>query len=654
MAEDGRVVFKAELEAGELEAGLSRVNQEFANAGKTSKDGFTVAKGVLSDLTSRGILAATRAVGDFAGGVVTVGSSFETAMDKVSALSGATGEELEKLANKARELGANTQFSATEAADALGYMALAGWDTKQSLEAVDSVLTLAQAGEMDLAAASDMVTDYLSAFGMEADEAGRMVDVLAYAQGNANTSAEGLGAAFKNCAANANAAGLDIETTTAAISMMANQGLKGQEAGTALNAVMRDMTNRMKDGAIAIGETSVAVMDADGNYRDFVDILADVEAATNGMGDAEKAAALQSTFTADSIKGLNLMLNSGSGELGGFREELYNSKDAAQIMADTMTDNLQGDLAELDSALQATQESLYSNLQEPARGIVDFLTNSAVPVLQGIIDNLPVVATLLGGVAAAVLICNAANMANAAATGVATAAQWLWNTALNANPIGIVIIAITALVAAILYLWNNCETFRNGVTAAFGVIKGGFDALVANFQFGFNLIRGVASGVASFLSDLFRDPFGTLRSAVTGIVEWVTSHFKLPSVQFPHIKLPHFNISGGDAPWGIMGQGTPPTISIDWYAKGGIFNSASIIGVGEAGPEAVVPLSGPNMQPFADEVARRMGISMQGDEATAVLYLILESLPGIIRGNVPDSIKVNSREFARLVRSVDA
>ena len=265
--------------------------KEGESAAKKSGDGFTVLKGILANLATAGIAAAAGAVKNFCSEVVQIGQTFETSMSKVSALSGATGDDLATLEAKARELGASTTFSASQAADALGYMALAGWDTEQMLAGVGSVLTLAQAGEMELAAASDLVTDYLSAFNMEASETARMVDVLAYAQANANTTVEGLGMAFKNCAANANAAGMDVETTSAAISMMANQGLKGSEAGTALNAVLRDMTAKMEDGAIAIGEQSVAVMDAEGNYRDFTDILADVQAATNGMGDAEKAAA---------------------------------------------------------------------------------------------------------------------------------------------------------------------------------------------------------------------------------------------------------------------------------------------------------------------------------------------------------------------------
>ena len=156
-----------------------------------------------------------------------------------------------------------------------------------------------------------MVTDYLSAFGMEADQAAYFADLLASAQASSNTTAEALGEAYKNCAANLNAAGQDVETVTSLLEGMANQGYKGSEAGTALAAIMRDITNAMDDGQIKIGDTSVAVMDAEGNFRDLTDILTEVEAATNGMGDAERAVALSSTFTADSTKGLNLILNEG-------------------------------------------------------------------------------------------------------------------------------------------------------------------------------------------------------------------------------------------------------------------------------------------------------------------------------------------------------
>jgi TP901 family phage tail tape measure protein len=328
--------------------------------------------------------------------VLSVGEAYETSMSNVAALSGATGDAYDELADKARQLGATTTFSASEAADALGYMALAGWDTEEMLEGVDGVLTLAQAGMMDLAEASDLVTDYLSAFNMTADETSRMVDVLSYTQANANTTVTQLGDAFGNCAANANAAGLDIETTSAAIAMMSNQGLKGSEAGTALNAVFRDMTSKMKDGAIAIGDVSVAVADSEGNYRDLIDIIADITAATEGMGAAEKAAAMQSTFTAHSIKGINLLTNAGADAMREFRDELYNCSGAGDDLAATMTDNLEGDMKAVQSATEELYLQIYDQLVPALRAGAQTLTSTVLPALQSAVPMVGEFVTNLG------------------------------------------------------------------------------------------------------------------------------------------------------------------------------------------------------------------------------------------------------------------
>ena len=240
---------KVEIGVGLKDEGIqAQAQQVGAKAGKGVesgiKDGTEKSGGLLDKLKGKfsvafaaiGGIVAGFSMAEMARQIVETGQKFEYSMSNVAALSGATGDELDALEAKAREMGASTTFSASEAADALGYMALAGWDANESMEGLPGVLSLAQAGQMDLAAASDLVTDYLSAFGMEADETGRMVDVLAYAQANANTTVDGLGMAFKNVAANAHAAGMDVETTSAAISMMANQGLKGSEAGTALAA----------------------------------------------------------------------------------------------------------------------------------------------------------------------------------------------------------------------------------------------------------------------------------------------------------------------------------------------------------------------------------------------------------------------------------
>lgn len=227
-----------------------------------------------------------------------------------------------------------------------------------------------------------MVTDYMSAFGMSCEQSGYFADMLAYAQSNANTTAELLGESYKNCAANMAAAGQDVETTTSLLAMMANQGLKGSEAGTALAAVMRDLTAKMSDGAIKIGDTSVAVQDANGNYRDLTDILQDVESATNGMGDAEKAAALSSTFTADSIKGLNLILNAGVSNAADFENQLRNSGGTAENMANVMNDNLAGAMKSLQSRAETFGNAIYESFSVQLKDAV----NAAADALGSLTD----------------------------------------------------------------------------------------------------------------------------------------------------------------------------------------------------------------------------------------------------------------------------
>lgn len=320
-------------------------------------------------------------VGKYASDAIDIGKDYTAMMSEVQALSGATGSDLALLENTAREYGATTVFSATEAAEALKYMSLAGWDAQHSSSALGGVLNLAAAGGMELGQASDMVTDYLSAFGMQAQDSAYFADMLAYAQANSNTSAEQLGEAYRNSAANLNAAGQDVETVTSMLEAMANQGYKGSEAGTALTAVMRDITNNMEDGAIKIGDTSVAVSDAQGNFRDLTDILLDVEKATDGMGEAERAAALGATFTADSTKGLNLMLNEGIENIAGYEEALRSSTGAASDMADTMNDNLTGDMANMNSAFEEMQLQTFEAMEAPLREGVQYLTSTIIPIL---------------------------------------------------------------------------------------------------------------------------------------------------------------------------------------------------------------------------------------------------------------------------------
>lgn len=561
--------------------------------------GFTVMKGALAELVADGIQKAIGAMKDFIKSTVETGMAFDAMMSEVAAISGATGDDLQLLRDTAKEYGSTTVFSATEAAEALKYMSLAGWDAQTSSEALGGVLDLAASSGMDLADASDMVTDYLSAFGMEAKDSAYFADLLAYAQSKSNTTAEGLGDAFKNVAANMHAAGQDVETTTALLAKMADQGLKGSESGTALAAILRDITNKMdtaklsidgynkqaeqmgkdtnklsealkkagvtdsefnkaleasngdagafilklqemakkgkdvsavfkenditmeetqsilntltaaeKDYSILIGETSVKISDQNGNYRDMSDILADVEKATQGMGDAEKAAALSSTFTADSIKGLNLLLNAGVDEAKGFEEGLRSSEGTAKDMSDTMNDNLAGDLKSLDSMLEGVKIQLYENFEPALRAGVGAL-QGLTDAISFLIDNgetvVGVLASIAGGVAAylaystALTVMKDGWMALTIVEKGAAAAQWALNAAQNASPLGILITLIGALVAAFMYLWNTSEDFR----AFWGYL--------------FEQIGEVAKSVIDFLVDLFGKAWEAIK-VVWGVV----------------------------------------------------------------------------------------------------------------------------------------
>ena len=460
--------------ADDLDKSLDKIDESAKNAG----EGFTVMKGVLADLAANAIRNVVGKLTDLAKETLNVGMSFESSMSNNAALFKATGKELDQLTETAQHYGETTQFSASEAADALGYMALAGWDAEKASKELGGVLDLAAASGMELAQASDMVTDYLSAFSKSAVTAAEFADMLAYAQANSNTTAEQLGEAYKNSAANLNAAGQDVRTVTSLLAAMANQGLKGSEAGTALSAMMRDLTAKMKDGKVQIGETVVAVQDAEGNYRDLTDILKDVEKATNGMGDAEKAAALKSVFTADSMKGLNLVLNDGVDKAADFEESLRNSTGAASEMAGVMNDNVAGSLKLLKSNIEskmikvfdAAKGSIKSSVESMSAALdsldwnkigdaVGKFAEKVADLFNYIVNNADTVKGVLmaiGGVITAVFAVNkVAGFIQSLITlkGAFTA---LWGV-MAANPVTLVVAGLAALSAGLVVLQKNQE-----------------------------------------------------------------------------------------------------------------------------------------------------------------------------------------------------
>lgn len=538
LSENKKALNDAESAADELDKSLDDVGDSADDVSSGGLSTFTVA---LGNLAANVISSVINKMTDLISTTLEVGANFETSMANVQAISGATDDELQLLSDTAKEFGSSTQFSASEAADALSYMALAGWDAQTSCDALGGVLSLAAASGMDLAAASDMVTDYMSAFGMEAEQSAYFADLLAYAQSNANTTAAGLGEAFKNCAANLNAAGQDVETTTALLSMMANQGLKGSEAGTALTAVMRDMTAKMDEGAIAIGDTSVQIMDANGNYRDLTDILLDVEAATDGMGDAERAMALSTTFTADSIKALNLLLNAGVIEAENFEEELRNSSGTAENMAEIMNDNLNGDLTALGSQFEGVQIAIYEKFEPALRAGVDVLSkllDAVTFVVDHSTEFTAALTAMAAGVAAYLAYTTALTVmtegwkALTIVTKAQAAAQTVLNTVMSANPIGLVIAAIAALVAAFIYLWNNSEEFREFWIGLWEKIKevagAAFEAIKEFFTNAWENITETWSVLSEFFSGLWEG----IKTVFSVIADWINENVFQPIIKF--------------------------------------------------------------------------------------------------------------------------
>lgn len=524
----------AEYAADKLDNSL----EEVESSAKKADDGFTMFKATLANLAADAIMRAVDGIKNLVGNVIELGQNFTSTMSEVSAISGATGEDFEKLEACAREYGATTVFSASNAAEALKYMSLAGWDADQSTSALGGVLNLAAASGMELGAASDMVTDYLSAFAMEAGDAAYFADLLSYAQSHSNTTAEALGEAYKNCAANLNAAGQDVETVTSLLEGMANQGYKGSEAGTAMAAIMRDITNGMKDGAIKIGETSVAVMDAQGNFRDLTDILTEVEAATNGMGDAERAVALSSTFTADSTKGLNLILNEGMDNIAGYEEELRGASGSAEEMANIMNDNLSGDVAAMNSAFEELGLKIYDALESKLRAGVQFITNGVIPAIEWLGGHIPEVTIAVSGLGAVITAMNWGTISSKIAMAKGALVKLAAALGGVSLPAIAIIAVITAVALAFTNLWKNNEEFRNKITAIWDGIKAKFDefgqgivdrlnALGFEFEDITEVMKAVWDGFCEVLAPIFEGVFQQISNILNEALDILTGLFDI-------------------------------------------------------------------------------------------------------------------------------
>ena len=486
------------------------------------------------------LLPVTAGVVGLGTAAVKTAADFDTAMSKVAAVSGATGKDLDALRDKAREMGSKTKFSASEAAEAMNYMAMAGWKTEDMLSGIEGVMNLAAASGEDLATTSDIVTDALTAFGLSAKDSGHFADILAAASSNANTNVSMMGETFKYCAPIAGALGFSAEDTAEAIGLMANAGIKGSQAGTALRTIMNNLSGDVKICGSSIGEVTVATTNADGSMRDLSDILADCRTAFAGLTESEKAQAAESLVGKNAMSGFLALMNAGEGDINKLSSAIDNCDGCAAGMAETMNDNLAGQLTILKSQLQELAISFGELLMPAIRTIVGWIQkfvdwlNSMDEGTRKVIVTIALVAAAIGPVL--IIVGKVISAVGTIMTlvpklmGIINAAKGVFaafNAVCAANPYVLIIAAIVALVAAFIYLWNNCEEFRQFWIDLWEGIKeiaiAVWEALKAFFQAAWEAIKTTATTVWNAIKDFFSGLWEGIKNIFTTVVNAIST-----------------------------------------------------------------------------------------------------------------------------------
>lgn len=507
----------------------------------------------------KSMMPLTLAIGGVGTAAVKTAADFDAGMSQVAAISGATGDDLEALRDKAREMGSKTKFSASEAASAMEYMAMAGWKTGDMLGGIEGIMNLAAASGEDLATTSDIVTDALTAFGLSAEDSGHFADILAAASSNANTNVSMMGETFKYCAPIAGALGFSAEDTAEAIGLMANAGIKSTQAGTALRTIMNNLTGEVKISGKAIGDVTIATTNADGSMRDLSDILADCRTAFSGLSESEKAQAAETLVGKNAMSGFLALMNAAPEDIDKLSKAIDNCDGTAESMAATMQDNLAGQLTILKSQLEELAISFGEILMPAIRSIVSHI-QGFIDKLNGMDESqkkaiitiglvvaaigplLVIIGTVISKVGVAmqgfVKLAGAFNKIKAAASA-GTGIFGKLGAAIGgvSAPVLAVVAVIAVLVAAFVHLWNTNEGFREAILGTWEKIK----TTVSNFVEGIRerlaalgisfsdiaeTIKAIWNGLCAVLAPIFEGAFNaianvlqTVFGVITGILD---------------------------------------------------------------------------------------------------------------------------------------
>lgn len=444
---------------------------------------------------------------------------FEAAMDKVASLSGAQGENFDSLRDKALEMGAKTMYSATESAEALQYMALAGWNTEDMLNGLEPILKLAGAAGMDLGTASDIVTDGLTAMGLSAKDAAHFADVMAVTMSKSNTDVNQLGEAFKYVAPLAGAMGYSIEDLNLALGLMANAGIKASQGGTSLRRVLQNLSDPTDKVAGAMEDLGISMFNPDGSAKSLYDLMVELRESMRGLSDEEQAMYANTIAGSTGLSGLLAIVNASDEDFNNLTDAIYNANGAGMEMYDTMTNNLNGSVTELMSALESLMISmgdllvpLIKDVVKMIQGWVEHLNSLDETQKQQIIQVALVVASI------GPLITIIGKLF----TTISTVVKFV--KLLSANP---VILLVTAIAAAIGGLVGTIITNWDKTKSATENVWNGIKLFVTNVVNGLlNFIENLFPGFKEAGAKLFTGFWNGLKSVWTKITDWVSNGVK--------------------------------------------------------------------------------------------------------------------------------
>lgn len=555
-------------EISATENSLKNLTKEMKNFGSVSAQQIAAAGEKMQDVggkvegVGKKLLPVTGAVVGLGVAAVKTAADFDAAMSQVAAVSGASGEDLERLRKKAREMGEQTKFSASEAAEAMNYMAMAGWKTEDMLNGIEGIMSLAAASGENLGSVSDIVTDALTAFGLSAADAGHFSDVLAQASSNANTNVGMMGSTFQKVAPVAGALGYSVEDMSLAIGLMANASIKAEVAGTSLKTALANMAKPTDAQAAAMKQYGISLTNADGTMKSFGEVVNNLRSSLGGLSEAEQVAAASTIFGKESFAGMLAIVNASDADFNKLTDAVYNCDGAAKNMADTMQDNLPGQLEILKSQLDELAISVGEILMPVIRDIVTHLQNF-MDKLNGMSEEQQKTVVVIGLLAAALgpviiiigQLITAVGTIMTVAPAVATAlgAVKIAIAAIG-GPVTIVIAVITALVLKLIHAYNTSEEFRNKVNAVFDAVgnkvNAAINTIIGVFQSGIAYYKNAVSDIKAAWSELvswfsgkvsdfvsigknvlmglwngINDKVGWLKSKVKGVVDKIKSWF---------------------------------------------------------------------------------------------------------------------------------